>query len=430
MVYHNYKQSRLITRAHDPEQGPDANGLAQRYVGGRLFKGDSVSASVDISGVVRAGTWRHDWLTGVGYGTSTNESTSGDLHNQSISDGSGPYPVDPIDINSPVYSDYPYADQLWNADFTRKTERVDKNLYLQDMVHLPNGRTRLMLSGGWSQFETDTEKDPATKLQRWSPRMAIMHDVTDTATVYASYGESFTPQSSPTYLTTDGRYITDPVEGLQYEVGFKQDLFDANAMFTAAVFSLDKKNVATVIENLECTYGGTAQPSATPEDACYELAGLTRAQGVELRLSGQLMDGWVAQVGYSFTDTKYVDTDNEFAEGRSVKYTPRHSLALWNKFRVHRSASLGEFNLGLGMRAWSETHDSWTDTGTNWNPGYGLVDLGVFWDKDLSASKRLKVSLNISNLFDKQYFDRARFPPNNILYGDERRAALSVQLSL
>ncbi|MGO1708901.1 MAG: TonB-dependent receptor domain-containing protein [Oleiphilaceae bacterium] len=149
-------------------------------------------------------------------------------------------------------------------------------------------------------------------------------------------------------------------------------------------------------------YYGSAQPSATPEDACYELAGLTRAQGVELRLSGQLMDGWVAQVGYSFTDTKYVDTDNEFAEGRSVKYTPRHSLALWNKFRVHRSASLGEFNLGLGMRAWSETHDSWTDTGTNWNPGYGLVDLGVFWDKDLSASKRLKVSLNISNLFDKQ----------------------------
>lgn len=430
LSYHNYKQSRLITRAYRPSEGPDANGMVKRYAGGRLFKGESFSASLDVSGVVRAGAWRHDWLTGVGYGTSEDQSTRGQLSRQSISDGSGPYPVDPIDINNPVYTDYPFADRIWAEAYTRKTERSDRNLYLQDMIHLPNGRTRLMLSGGWSQFRTDSEKARAITLQKWSPRLAVMHDLNDTATVYASYGESFTPQRSATYLTTDGKYITDPVEGVQYEVGYKQDLFDADALFTAAVFSLDRKNVASVIENLECTPGGPAEPSLTPMDACYELSGLTRAQGIELSLSGQILTNWMAHMGYAFTDTKYVDTDNEFAQGRSVEYTPHHSLSIWNKFRLHRSAQLGEFNLGLGLKAWSKTHDSWTDTGTDWNLGYGLVDLGMFWNKDVAVNKELKVSLNISNLFDKHYYDRRRFPPNNVLYGDERRAALSVQLSL
>jgi iron complex outermembrane receptor protein len=423
-----YTQWWQNTRARNPANGPNAAGLVQRYVSGRQSEGDSFAGSLDFSGVLRAGAWRHDWLVGGGYGHSEGASSGRQVANQSISN-TGIYPVTPINVYNPVHGDYAYSDRIWADPLVPSAERTDKNLYLQDIVHLPGGRTRLMVGAGWSEYLSEPRTGAATKVDKWTPRLAAMRDLDDTTTVYASYGESFVPQGSLTYLNTSGQYITDPVEGLQYEIGLKKDLFGGSALFTAALFRVDKKNVASVIDGFECAPGAPAVPSLTPADACYQLAGLTRAQGLELRLSGQIRDGWVAQIGYSYTGTEYVNTENEFARGRSVEYTPRHNLAVWNKFRLHRSESVGEVNLGVGLKVWSEAHGTWSAAGANRNPGYGLVDMGLFWDKALSGGKQLKVSFNISNLFDKQFYERRRFPPGTVLYGDERRASLSAQLS-
>lgn len=430
--YQDYTQYWQNTRARNAQNGPNGAGEVQRYVSGRQSAGDSFAGSLDFSGVVRTGKWRHDWLIGGGYGHSEGASSGRQVANQSISSPAGSYPVTPINIYNPVYSDYAYSYRIWDDPLVPSAERTDKNLYLQDMLHLPDGKTRLMFGAGWSQYLSEPQTGNANKVQKWSPRLAAMHDLSDATTVYASYGESFVPQGSMTYLDSSGAYITSPVEGVQYEAGVKRDLFGGSALFTAALFRVDKKNVASVIDGFECAPGTPAVPTAVPPlaaDQCYALSGLTRAQGLELRLSGQVMDGWVAQIGYSYTATEYVDTENDFARGRSIEYTPRHNLAVWNKFRVHRSAENGEFNLGLGLKAWSKAHGTWSATGANWNAGYGLVDLGLFWDKPLTGGKQLKVAVNVSNLLDKQFYERRRFPPGTLLYGDERRVSVSAQLS-
>src|SRR5690606_3330381 len=102
------------------------------------------------------------------------------------------------------------------------------------------------LAAGWAQIRTrpDESGENNNKVQRWSPRVAIMHDLTPTTTTYASYGESFNPQSSLTMLDMAGNYITTPEQGKQLEIGIKQDLFDGRAMLSAAVFRIDKKNMA------------------------------------------------------------------------------------------------------------------------------------------------------------------------------------------
>jgi len=67
---------------------------------------------------------------------------------------------------------------------------------------------------------------------------------------------------------------------------------------------------------------------------------------------------------------------------------------------------------------------------TDWNPGYALVDMGIFWENQLRNGKKLKIALNINNVFDKTYYDRRRFANGNTLvWGNERRALLSAQLS-
>ncbi|RIX78641.1 TonB-dependent siderophore receptor [Acidovorax cavernicola] len=433
--YQDYAQSWQNTRVRNPQNGPNQWGEVSRYVSGRREEGRSYSGSLDISGTVRHGSWRNDWLAGFGFGHSESNASGRQVANQSVS-GSGAFPVTPLNIYRPAYSDYLYGFRIWDDPLVPIATRNDRSFYLQDMLHLPNGRTRLMLGMGWSRYQSEPLTGAATKADKWSPRLAAMHDITDATTVYASYGESFVPQGSLSYLDTGGNYITAPVEGVQYEVGVKHDLFGGAAMLTGALFRVDKKNAATELDGLECAPGQPAVRTATPPlagDQCYSLAGLTRAQGLELRLSGQITDGWTAQIGYSYTDAKYLETSTRANIGRTVEYTPKHNLSVWNKFRVHRSAELGEFHLGLGLRAWSKAHSAWTGNAaratTNWNPGYGLVDLAFFWDKPLAGGKKLKLSLNVSNAFNKQYYERRRFPPETMLYGDERRVSLAAQLA-
>ncbi|WP_170235472.1 TonB-dependent siderophore receptor [Verticiella sediminum] len=433
-TYQRYDQWWQNTRADAAAGGPDADGNVKRYVSGRQSEGESYSGSLDFTGVARHGDWRHDWLLGAGYGRSEGSSSGRAVASQSRS---GPYAVDPINIHDPVYTDYPYQFLIWEDPLVPAATRTDTSFYLQDMLHLPDGRTRFMLGAGWSRYRSAPSTGEANTVQRWSPRLAAMYDITPAVTVYASYGESFLPQPSLTYLDLQGNYITRPVEGVQYEAGLKADLFEGSAMFTGALFRVEKKNVATEQEGLICEPGQPARPwpdLPDPEDRCYGLTGLTRAQGVELRLTGQIMDGWVAQLGYSYTQAKYLRTDSVAALGNSVEYTPRHNLSIWNKFRLYRAPGVGEVSLGLGLRAWSRVHSPWsggTDSPptANWNPGYGLVDLGLYWDKPIGHDKQLKLALNVSNLFDKAYYERRRFPPGTVLYGDERRISLSAQLS-
>lgn len=434
LTYQDYTQSWQNTRVRNPQNGPDRRGEVSRYVSGRQGEGRSYSGSLDFSGTLRHGSWRNDWLAGFGFGHSEGSSSGRQVANESIS-GSGAFPVAPLNIFHPVPGDYLYGFRIGDDPLVPGPTRDDRNFYLQDMLHLPNGRTRLMLGVGWSRYRSELQTDAATKTDKWSPRLAVMHDITDNTTVYASYGESFVPQASLTYLDTSGNYLTAPVEGMQYEFGVKHDLFGGAAMLTGALFRVDKKNAAMELDGLECAPGRPAVQTATPPlagDQCYSLAGLTRAQGLELRLSGQITEGWIAQIGYSYTDAKYLETSTAANLGRTVEYTPKHNLSVWNKFRVHRSAELGEFNLGFGLRAWSKAHGTWSGnaalSATNWNPGYGLVDLALFWDKPLASGKKLKLSLNVSNAFDKQYYERRRFPPGTVLYGDGRRVSLSAQL--
>jgi outer membrane receptor protein involved in Fe transport len=53
-------------------------------------------------------------------------------------------------------------------------------------------------------------------------------------------------------------------------------------------------------------------------------------------------------------------------------------------------------------------------------PGLWLGRSRSFWNKRI-AGKDLKISLNVSNLLDKEYYDRRRFPPSTVSLWDERR---------
>jgi len=446
-AYANYQETKQWwqnTRVNSANRGPDADGNVQRYVSGRQSTGRNWAVGLDLSGQADTGRLRHDWLVGAGYGFTQTRSSGRQV--AADSRPGQPYTPGPLNIFDPDYGNWHYQDRIWEDPLSDPTKRNDLNLYFQDMLHLPDGKTRVMLAMGWAQFDNrPADREQRNKVSKWSPRIALMHDITPSTTIYASYGESFYPNEL-SLLDMSGSYITKPQEGKQYEIGFKQDLFDARAMLTAAVFRIDKKNMPMAAQQegqcdpLAAPAPGTPGSTDGSGDCRTSLSGLERSQGLELELSGMITDWWAASLSYAYLKTEYVDTEDPFSRGRSKPNMPEHNLALWNKFRVYNDADYGTAHVAVGLRAWSKSHNAWRDPSvgtyynpgsrTDYNPGYGIVDVGVFYQNALANGMDLKLQLNVKNVFNKTYYDRNRFANGStIVWGNERRAMLSAQLS-
>lgn len=441
--YQEFTQWWQNTRIQNGANGPDASGNIGRYVSGRQSAGKNYSGALDFHGKFATGLVRHDWLVGMGFGHTESQSSGRVVATQSRP--GQPYTPGPINIFNPVYSDWAYRDRIWLDPLGAADQRDDRNFYLQDLIQLPNEKTRLMIAAGWSQIHSRPGGAGATpnKVSKVSPRFAVMHDVTPLTTAYVSYGESFNPQSSLTLLDMSGNYINTPQQGKQLEIGVKQDMFDGRAMLSASLFRIDKKNMPMPAQDFNECDDGAAPAPGTPGttdgtgDCRTALNGLQRSQGVEIELTGIFTNWWNAQLAYAYLDTEYVKTDDQWALGRSMANMPRHNISLWNKFKLHQSAEYGRFDFGVGLKAWSKSHSTWRNpathirgTGTDYNPGYGIVDLAFFWENKLKNGKLVKIAFNINNLFDKTYYDRNRFAAGNtIVWGNERRALLSAQVS-
>jgi iron complex outermembrane receptor protein len=413
---------------------------------------ENISGAVDVSGMFQTGAFRHEWLVGGGFGESKSRSKSRPTVSGEFDSGNyvsprngrtispGRYAPAPLNIYALDNGNWMWRDVVMeeSAYMVPWAQRKDLNVYLQDMVHLPDGRTRLMAALGWSQYDNLARgrydwntglrgNDTEHKTDSWSPRLAAMHDVSSTATVYVSYGESFAPQPSLTLTDASGIPLLAPEEGVQYEIGYKQDLQRANGLFTAALFRIDKENMARAANSETCD-GAVTDPS-DPFYCYYGLDGLQRSQGVELSLSGEVMPGWLTSINYTYLDTEVVETADVYQLGRSFAGIPRHSISVWNKFRLLQDAELGSLWLGAGLRAQSGMHTNYTASGTTELPGFGVVDLGLFWQRKL-GERDLRVNLNLINAFNRTlYVGSSARPGSTLIYANTRRLLLTAQLS-
>ena len=430
----------------------DANGNLPRYISlSPDSEYENFSGGVDFTGDFMTGGFTHEWLVGGGIGQTRTRSATmppsiSCLYGQSSANNANcPRPLvprslapDPVNVLDPSYGPWPYAYLRDEAVFVVPwAKRKDRNIYLQDLITLPNGTTRVMVAMGWSGYENLGRgsynwatglraDDTKSKADKWSPRLAITQDIGDHTTVYASYGESFNPQASLTLRDEAGSALLTPEEGIQYEVGYKRDLFGGEGLLQASLFRVEKKNVARDANADTCDVN-IVDP-ADP-DFCYSLLdGLQRSQGAEIEVSGNLTAWWSTSMAYSYLDAKVKRSNDLPNLNKQLPYIPRHSLSLWNRFRVAVWNNGADLALGVGMKAYSSVNNGYDAAGdTDRNPGYALFNAGLFYRMPV-GDDALKVSLNVNNLFDKTYYDRRRYyNSGTIIWGNERRASLTVE---
>ena len=242
-----------------------------------------------------------------------------------------------------------------------------------------------------------------------TPFAALIYDLDENLSVYASYADIFQPQSS--YATVDGAALK-PQIGENYELGIKGEWFEGRLNSSLALFRAVQKNTA------ETDYLSVCPTSS--DGYCYSDTGKTRAQGVEAEVSGELLERLQVFGGYTYTQTKTLkNIDSAVEGGVSNSYVPRHMLRMWGDYQL--DGALSKWSVGTGVNAQSSNYRV---------QGIKLEQAGyAVWNARLSyrLDDTWTVALNGNNVFDKHYYQTVGTAAWGNFYGEPRNFTVSVK---
>ncbi|MCC4263624.1 TonB-dependent receptor [Oceanimonas baumannii] len=318
-----------------------------------------------------------------------------------------------VDVNNP--NDQitgPVPDNVLNYEITPKSVK-DINIYLKDRITFGD----LVITPGVSYVQQDQVRSRSSRLSfvkvyedsysKFIWDLGLLYKLSDDFNVFATYSYAYDPlnvryigQYGYEYhgLGTDD-YV--PVEGNNYEVGFKADFFDNNLTTSVTAFQLDRENKTSFDCNLDGIEGCLLTQAKGPN---------FRSKGVEVDLTFTPNSQWSGSLNYAFTRSAFTKGADK---GIQSDNSPKHSVALWNRYRL--TGDLNNFKLGLGLRYESERRFS-----SNVVPAYIEADAGVYYDNE-----DWEVALLLKNAFDE---NRAETGSRNFLVVPNEPRALTFSV--
>lgn len=374
------KTGSMYGYATEPVALTASTGVLTRRRTLRDYNWNSTTGQVELLGHFETGGMKHTLLSGVEY---ENARTSEHYYRSGV--GS------PVNIYNPTYT----QSQATTALFSDLLDTSDTYaFYMQDQVQLTDRlQAQLGFRADWydQEFEDRATARSAPQSRRgFSPRAGLSYKVTPEVAAFASVAKSFRPvmDSNTGFSTASGGAPFKPETGLGYEAGMKAELLDKRLGLSAALFHITKQNVL----------------ATNPADTSQQIqAGEVRSQGFDLNVSGAITPEWRLIGGYAYIDAE-VTEDTTIPVGARLQNIPMHSFGLWSVYEFD-SGPLKGVGFGGGVNAVSDRAGSATNDGFLM-PAYAKVDLLGFY----KLTDNAKLSLNIYNLLDKEYYERALGP--------------------
>jgi len=244
--------------------------------------------------------------------------------------------------------------------------------YIQDEIELIE-ELQLVLGARFDSFDIEVYDNLANQVssrkdQEISPRLGLIYKPYDNLSIYASYSETFLPQSGEQFADLGDEGL-EPDEYINLEAGVKWD-WNERLSLTTSIFELQQD--AIVSDGV----GG----SRTEE---------SEITGLELQLQGAITDKWNVSAGYSYLD-------GEQADGKRPRELPRNMFSMWNTYKVTE-----QFGLGLGLIYQDESFI--TEDNDAKLPSYVRVDAAAYY----TLTENVRLQLNIENLTDELYYPNA-----------------------
>lgn len=175
----------------------------------------------------------------------------------------------------------------------------------------------------------------------------------------------------------------EPEKVRSLELGTKWNLLNNKLALTAAVFTLEKTNAKVQLDA-----------------NTYSTVGKQKTDGFELGFAGAITDKWQVFGGYTHMKSELVEVgpyaSNQPTKGNQFPNTPEDSFSLWSTYKV-----LPKLTLGGGAYYMSKVYGNTANT--KWVPSYWRFDGVATYEID----KTFSVRLNVNNIFDKTYYDKA-----------------------
>lgn len=242
--------------------------------------------------------------------------------------------------------------------------------------------------------------DGARVDDRVSPRFGVIVKPQDNLSLYASYAESFLPQSGDQFtVLSQVSEALEPELFENIELGLKyaphRDL-----LLTAALFRLTRSNTQAV----------------DPDTNLTTLLGESQVEGFELGLAGEPADGLSVSLGYTYLDGKITEDPDASDIGTVLQQLPRHQLTAWTRYDL-----TDRFGIGGGLVHQSRQFASMSNNVVL--PAYTRVDAALYFN----ATDTLSLQFNVENLFDENYYASAH-GDNNIQPGTPLNATIGARL--
>ena len=268
------------------------------------------------------------------------------------------------------------------------------SLYVQDEIELSDQLTAV-LGARFDSFDIEVTDNEAgagdsgsQKDKEITPRAGIVYKHEENISLYASYSQTFVPQSGDQFANL-GDAGLDPDEFTNLEAGIKWDLADDKSV-TLAIFKIE-------------------QDLVTDDGAGGSLINEAEIEGFEAQYLGRISDQWTVSAGYTYLT-------GETTSGARPAELPKSSFSIWNSYQL--SEKLG---LGLGAIYQGEsTPKGGASKGTV--PSFTRVDAAAYYQ----LSENLRLQLNIENLLDEEYYPHS-YSSHQFTVGAPINAAVSIK---
>ena len=291
----------------------------------------------------------------------------------------------PFNMYNPVYGQTPFyihtdgtsfgtvlPDSLSDViDDRDKQVQEQRGIYIQDQIKFGNWTAVLGLRHDW--LDITFGSNPTLKESATTGRAGLMYSFDFGLTPYVSYSTAFTPQPGTTVVdnyffpTTQGG--AKPLEGEQFEIGFKYQVPGKPFVINAAYFDLTESN--RLVENL------VTQNALQGAEA--------HIRGFEFEAAGRITENITLIGTYTYMDSEYSDHFNPSEIGTPVEGIPRHMASLWGLYKFTDGALQG-LTLGGGVRYVGESQDyGRLVTGVDGlvtSPDFTLFDAMIAYERD------------------------------------------------
>jgi iron complex outermembrane receptor protein len=301
---------------------PAANGDWNRPLGQNRNEEAIASEQLSLQGNFSTGKIKHQLLTGVDYENSFAQAYT--------------YVFNPTTYGSGNIYDFENFNQgtgIPESTNTRivKTTTNRFGVYIQDLISITE-KFKILAGLRWSWQESQpvthnlavnpnvTTNGVKQKDVAFSPKIGLVFQPTKNTSLFASYSDSFTPNTG----TTVSGDVLDPSIIAQYEVGVKNDFWKGLLSLNVTLYQITNDNLAQTAEF-------KADGSTNTDTTVKVLSGETKSKGIEVDITARPIEGLNINAGYSYNDMRYTKTsgtNGSFIVGDRLVRTPANTANL------------------------------------------------------------------------------------------------------